>query len=68
MRNPDLFKGSGDIYGAAVAPAQAGHLTPDGNFYRTLWHEVGHYLGPDVTAVGPDARCRSAPTPICSRS
>ncbi|HET9639393.1 MAG TPA: hypothetical protein VFP12_09325 [Allosphingosinicella sp.] len=52
MRNPDLFRGSGDIYGAAVVPAQAGHLTPDGNFYRTLWHEVGHYLGPDVTASG----------------
>jgi hypothetical protein len=62
MRNPDLFKGSGDIYGAAVVPGQAGHLTPDGNFYRTLWHEVGHYLGPDLTAsgatldsIGPDS-------------
>jgi hypothetical protein len=62
MRNPDLFRGSGDIYGAAVVPGQAGHLTPDGNFYRTLWHEVGHYLGPDLTAsgatldaIGPDA-------------
>jgi hypothetical protein len=52
MRNPDLFRGSGDIYGAAIVPAQAGHLTADGNFYRTLWHEVGHYLGPDVTASG----------------
>jgi hypothetical protein len=52
MRNPDLFKGSGDIYGAAIVAGQAGHLTADGNFYRTLWHEVGHYLGPDVTASG----------------
>ena len=24
-------------------------LTTDGNFYRTLWHEVGHYLGVDRT-------------------
>jgi hypothetical protein len=62
MRNPDLFKGSGDIFAAAVAAGQAGDLTPDGNFYRTLWHEVGHYLGPDLTAsgatldsIGPDA-------------
>jgi hypothetical protein len=62
MRNPDLFRGSGDIFGAAIAPAQAGHLTADGNFYRTLWHEVGHYLGPDLTAsgatldsIGPDS-------------
>jgi hypothetical protein len=38
-------------------------LTADANFYRTLWHEVGHYLGPDKTrdnrdfdaALGPDA-------------
>jgi hypothetical protein len=62
MRNPDIFKGSGDIWGAAMAPAFAAHLTADANFYRTLWHEVGHYLGPDVTAsganldaIGPDA-------------
>ena len=52
MRNPDLFKGSGDVFGAAVAPAQAAHLTPDANFYRTLWHEVGHYIGPDLTHDG----------------
>jgi hypothetical protein len=52
MRNPDLFRGSGDIFGAAIVPAQAGHLTADSNFYRTLWHEVGHYLGPDVTSSG----------------
>ena len=52
MRNPDIFRGSGDIFGAAMVPAQAGHLTADANFYRTLWHEVGHYLGPDVTASG----------------
>jgi hypothetical protein len=52
MRNPDIFQGSGDIWSAAVAPAFAGHLTADSNFYRTLWHEVGHYLGPDVTGDG----------------
>jgi hypothetical protein len=52
MRNPDIFKGSGDIFGAAIVPGQASHLTADSNFYRTLWHEVGHYIGPDVTASG----------------
>ncbi len=52
MRNPDIFAGSGDIFGAAIVPEQAAHLTADANFYRTLWHEVGHYLGPDVTASG----------------
>jgi hypothetical protein len=52
MRDPNIFQGSGDIWRAAVAPAFAGDLNSDGNFYRTLWHEVGHYLGPDVTADG----------------
>jgi hypothetical protein len=52
MRNPDIFQGSGDIWAAAMAPAFAGHLTADSNFYRTLWHEVGHYLGPDTTVSG----------------
>ncbi len=52
MRNPDLFKGSGDVFGAAMAQPYAGHLTSDANFYRTLWHEVGHYLGPDLTKDG----------------
>lgn len=52
MRNPDLFASSGDAFGAAVAQPFASHLTPDANFYRTLWHEVGHYLGPDLTKKG----------------
>ena len=52
MRNPDLFRGAGDTFGAAIVPDQARDLTADANFYRTLWHEVGHYLGPDVTASG----------------
>lgn len=52
MRNPDLFKGSGDVFGAAMAQPYPGHLTSDANFYRTLWHEVGHYLGPDLTRDG----------------
>ena len=29
-------------------------LTSDGNFYRTLWHEVGHYLGVDRAKDGRD--------------
>jgi hypothetical protein len=52
MRDPTIFRGTGDIFGAAVVPEQAKHLTADSNFYRTLWHEVGHYLGPDVTKDG----------------
>jgi hypothetical protein len=52
MRDPTIFSGTGDVFGAAVVAEQAKHLTADSNFYRTLWHEVGHYLGPDVTADG----------------
>ena len=52
MRNPEIFQGSGDIWKASVAPQFADDLNSDGNFYRTLWHEVGHYLGPDLTANG----------------
>ena len=62
MRNPEIFQGSGDIWRASVAPQYADDLDSDGNFYRTLWHEVGHYLGPDLTAerreldaIGADA-------------
>jgi hypothetical protein len=52
MRDPGTFGGSSDIWRAAMAPEHAEHLTADAGFYRTLWHEVGHYLGPDLTADG----------------
>jgi hypothetical protein len=63
MRDPKIFAGNGDTFGAAVEPQFVQDLTSDGNFYRTLWHEVGHYLGPDLTrkgelldvALGPDS-------------
>jgi hypothetical protein len=54
MRNPELFQSTGGAWKTAVAPAHADELTSDGNFYRTLWHEVGHYLGVDMTADGRD--------------
>jgi hypothetical protein len=54
MRHPEIFKGSGNAWGAAVAPAHKDELTFDGSFYRTLWHEVGHYLGVDQTRDGRD--------------
>jgi hypothetical protein len=54
MRNPDLFGGTSRRWEAAVAPAHHKELTSEGNFYRTLWHEVGHYLGVDTTKDGRD--------------
>ncbi len=47
MTNPDLFSDAKQKYTAAVAPEFANDLSLDGPFYRTLWHEVGHYLGVD---------------------
>jgi len=52
MRAPEIFGAAGDSWGAAVAPEFAAHLTADSNFNRTLWHEVGHYLGVDRTGDG----------------
>ncbi len=54
MRAPELFEGTNATWEAAVDPRHRSDLTSDGNFYRTLWHEVGHYLGVDVTKDGRD--------------
>jgi hypothetical protein len=54
MREPNIFEGTSRTWDAALVPAHKTDLTPDGNFYRTLWHEVGHYLGVDQTKDGRD--------------
>jgi hypothetical protein len=54
MRNPNLFEGTNKRWEAAVAAAHRNELKSEGNFYRTLWHEVGHYLGVDLTKDGRD--------------
>ena len=52
MTDPGLFSDRKEKFTAAVIPEQAEDLSLDGPFYRTLWHEVGHYLGVDKTADG----------------
>ena len=54
MRDPSIFEATSRTLAAAIGEQQAKDLTPDGNFYRTLWHEVGHYLGVDRTRDGRD--------------
>ncbi|MBA2731586.1 MAG: NUDIX hydrolase [Acidobacteria bacterium] len=54
MRHPDLFGGTSKRWEAAVAPAHHNELKAEGNFYRTLWHEVGHYLGVALTKNNQD--------------
>jgi hypothetical protein len=51
MREPNIFESTSKTFAAAVGNDQAKELTNDGNFYRTLWHEVGHYLGVDRTKM-----------------
>jgi hypothetical protein len=54
MRDPNIFEGTSGVLTAAVGEEQARAMTPDGTFYRTLWHEVGHYLGVDRTKDNRD--------------
>jgi hypothetical protein len=54
MTHPDLFATAQAMWTAAVAPAHERDLGTEGPFYRTLWHEIGHYLGPDRDRSGRD--------------
>lgn len=54
MTNPELFKDTKAAWDAAIAGPYQNDLTMDGNFHRTLWHEIGHYLG-----VATDVKGRS---------
>ena len=54
MQEPKIFESTSATLAGAVGPEQAKALTPEGNFYRTLWHEVGHYLGVDRTKDNRD--------------
>lgn len=54
LLNAAIFAETQRAFTAATIDSQAHDLTPEGGFYRTLWHEIGHYLGVDVTADGRD--------------
>ena len=54
LQNPELFEANMSAWQVAVEPKYKDELTPDGQFYYTLWHEVGHYLGVDRTKDGRD--------------
>jgi hypothetical protein len=54
LLNDEIFQETHRAFAAAVVAEQANHLTPESGFYRTLWHEIGHYLGVDQTANGRD--------------
>ena len=54
LTDPGLFEISLESYRVAVSDKFANDLTADAGFQRTLWHEVGHYLGVDRTRDGRD--------------
>jgi hypothetical protein len=39
-------------FAAVIDPRHRADLDPEGSFYRVLWHEIGHYLGPDRDRQG----------------
>jgi hypothetical protein len=52
MTDPGVAEMSRVAYTAAVAPKFAKQISAEGGAQRTLWHEIGHYLGVDLTDDG----------------
>lgn len=52
MKHPEIFAADQRVWKAATAGAQGNDLAAEGNFQRTLWHEIGHYLGVDRDKQG----------------
>lgn len=52
LGNPELVANRKKLYDSVVHANFRNDLTGEGSFNRSLWHEVGHYLGADTTADG----------------
>lgn len=52
IAHPELFEIRREAFFAALQEKFHDDFDINGNFYRTLWHEIGHYLGPDLTCDG----------------
>lgn len=52
ITNPAIVAAAQRRFRAAVADAHDDDLGERGSFDRTVWHEVGHYLGPKTTTDG----------------
>lgn len=50
--HPELAAGASRRWRAVVVPELGDGLVPEAGFQRTLWHEIGHYVGPDRTLDG----------------
>ena len=54
MTNDAIFANRKVRFDAVMDVGYRDHLTKEGGFNRTLWHEVGHYLGVSKTVDGRD--------------
>ena len=54
LTHPKIFARTRASFEAAIHESQHDDLTRESNLYRTLWHEIGHYLGADRTRDGRD--------------
>ncbi|MFQ5599483.1 MAG: NUDIX hydrolase [Candidatus Krumholzibacteriia bacterium] len=52
LTHPGLFESRKQAWNAVVDATHLDDFGPDGDFFRTLWHEIGHHLGPDLTRDG----------------
>jgi hypothetical protein len=52
MKHPAIFAADMRVWKTSVNDAQGNDLAAEGNFQRTLWHEIGHYLGVDRDKKG----------------
>jgi len=52
MTHPGLFEERKSAFEAAVAEDHHADYDTKGDFFRTLFHEIGHYLGVDMTRDG----------------
>jgi hypothetical protein len=52
INNPAVFEMRKSAFESAVSEGFHADYDEKGDFFRTLWHEVGHYLGPDATRSG----------------
>jgi hypothetical protein len=52
LTNPAAFARSETRWQAGVLPDHFGDLTAEGNYQEVVWHEIGHYLGPDTDRRG----------------
>ncbi len=58
LRNKRIFQTRLSNFVAATNSNHHKDMDLEGNFYRTLWHEIGHYLGPIETRDGLDVESK----------